>query len=629
MNIGNNEKFLNDWGGALSVTRWFFLAVFFVPLLFSGGCGRFFEKKPTEIETRKILNELGRLKPIKSIDNELPEIYRQEPKVITNGSGTKVFYFAKNHPVKDLESLVKQQLGHKTSTLPATKQLIVQCGNSDDAQLTLDFLKEVDVPPIQINIDCIILERFADVTMDFETSILIENFLGEGVTFGESRGTFDDDGVLESLDPAFPGASLREETRSTFGLDFGYWINEGIPGHQVRVLVDMLESRGYLKILLNPSLETINGKKAKIEARNNVPIQKVVTGEENVKPYNITDYQWVTDSLEVTPNVYADGSIGLDTKVKIGSRSKPEGVVQQSIITERSVNIEENRIDPGNSLVIGGFRKSETRSVIRGVPFFKDLPIVGNIFSSKDYEEKATELVFILIPSISSGGTKYSETFEEINNKYKQPEVKPQLTDVLTDPFGGTIYTEHIEQQALESETQRIQAEMQAAAAREEALKAASEAEIARAEAEKARQQAELEKARAQKAQAEAVKARAEADKAKAEAQKAQAEAKKATAEKEAVEKAKKAAEEAAKKAAAEKAALEKARKAAQEAAKKTAEEKAALEKAKKAAEEAARQAAKQKAEAQAEAEKAKEEAQKAIDEAKKTKEEIENGDGD
>ena len=181
-------------------------------------------------------------------------------------------------------------------------------------------------------------------------------------------------------------------------------------------MVDMLISKGYLKILLNPTLETVNGQEAKVTIRDYAPIEKIVT-KEGVDPYSLTEYQWVEDTLEVTPSVFADGSIGLKTSIKIGSKSKPEGVVQTSIITERSIDVAENRIKPGQSLVIGGMRKSEKRSVVRGVPFLKDIPILGVLFSSKDFEEKATEIIFILTPSISSGGVEHAKVVEQIRKK--------------------------------------------------------------------------------------------------------------------------------------------------------------------------------------------------------------------
>ncbi|MCK4697391.1 MAG: hypothetical protein KAT53_03690, partial [Dehalococcoidia bacterium] len=313
----------------------------------------------------------------------------------------KLFYFTKNHTVDKLSNLITEQLGHKVDTSSPTNQLIINCPDDEEADKVLEFLGMVDVPPIQVNIDCIILERFADVTMDWETTIMIEDLFGERITLGGK----------------VVGASLRESKRATFGLDVGFWRNKNIDGHQFRTVVDMLISQGYLKILMNPTLETVNGKKATIIAKDFAPTEKIVTGQHDV-PYSLTEYQWVEDKLTVTPHVYADGSIGLTTEIKMGSKSKPEGVVQTSIITERSKYIEENRIKPGDSLVIGGLKKTEKRAVIRGVPFLKDIPLIGILFSSKDFEEKATEIIFILTPSISSGGAGYSETVEEIRRKY-------------------------------------------------------------------------------------------------------------------------------------------------------------------------------------------------------------------
>lgn len=504
-----------------------------MPLYFSG-CGNFFEKKPTEIETSEILSEIEQVKQSPFIENPLPEIYKSDPTIIKNGTSSKVFYFTKQHPVATLQQLLTEQYGYKTSINTATNQLIVDCPDDAAVDNTLIFLKETDVQPIQVNIDCIVLERFADVTMDWETTILIENFLGEGITFGEDKFP----------DPAFPGASLREARRSTFGLDIGYWSNEGIAGHQFRAAVDLLVSRGYLKILMNPVLETVNGKTATIISKENAPLEQTVTAA-NVEPYSLTTYQWVEDSLKVTPHVYADGSIGLTTEIKIGSRSKPEGVVQQSIITERASTIEENRIRPGDSLVISGIRKSEKRSVIRGIPFFKDLPVIGVLFSSKDYEEKGTEIIFILTPSISSGGQKHEKVIQEIRDKHASPEYDPGLEEVITDPFSGGIYREHVEKRAAEAEYERIVAEIQKAQAdeeiellKEELIKAAQEVKEERQKAEQAKKEAQqsLEtvkqatenlKAEQQKtiqAHQEIQKAKAEVEKAKAEAQKAKQE---------------------------------------------------------------------------------------------------------
>lgn len=467
------------------------------------GCGEMFNKKPTEIESRAILTELGRVRENPNVINQLPDVYSAPPRRMAVADGVKVFYFAKNTPVAALTENVKE-LGFAVSQNPSTNQLILHCPDDEQADRVLDYLNRVDVLPIQVNIDCMILERFGDVTKDWASTLWVQNLFGEGITLGEKNG---------GLNPSFPGAELRESKRGDFGLDFGYWINKGEDGHRVRVVVDALVSRGYMKILMNPTLESVNGKAAKVEIRDQAPISKAVTGKDKV-PYYLTDYQWVADSLTVTPFVYADGVIGLKTAIIIGSKSKPEGVVQNAIITERSINVEENRIEPGKSLIIGGMRKSENRSVVRGVPFLKDLPLIGVLFSSKDFEENATEIIFILTPSITSGGIDYSQMAASIREKQRMIEPEDSLSSVLSDPLGTDTYTRYVSQEAHKAEAERIRAERQtleaqreARAQRQRAEQAVRDADTLKTQAQQALQQAEQAKQQIESAKTTAAQA--------------------------------------------------------------------------------------------------------------------------
>ncbi|HUT29661.1 MAG TPA: hypothetical protein VMX13_07710 [Sedimentisphaerales bacterium] len=511
-----------------------------------GGCGDFFAQKPTELQTQVILNELRQIQENANVKNPLPDLYRRPPERIKVDDGTKVFYFCKNHSAEKLAELVNTQFSqffrseptqqnpkgkeypkatYSVSPNASTNQLIIHCPTEQHADRVLEFLEKVDVPPIQVNIDCLILERFADVTMDWETSLEIDNLFGEKITMGGKEG------------PEFPGASLREPRRSEFGLDIGYW-NQKLAPHEFRAIVDVLISRGFLRILMNPKLETLNGQKATITARDFAPLEKIVSQPGFDKPFNLTDYKWVEDTLEVTPHVYANGSIGLTTHAVLGSRSKPEGVVQTPIITERFVDVNENRIEPGHSLVIGGIRKSEERAVVRGVPFLKDIPVLGILFSSKDYEEKATEVIFVLTPSISAGGVEYAKMVEYMRNKRAKPKYEKGLQETLTDPFGAATYANHVEQQAARAEFERLKAEIEKAEALQEvdrikqslldaaeevlaerakAAKAHSDALRAKQEAEKAKEQADKARKEAENADAPSNEPRVESDKTKAE----------------------------------------------------------------------------------------------------------------
>lgn len=429
------------------------MLLFAMAILISG-CGDFFIDKPTEIQAMKIVEKVATIKEDVAPSNPVPEIYRAAPQIMHTPKGIKLFYFTKHHSPNKLGPIVTAQMGIVATVNTETNQMIMPCATEQEAESVIEFLKKVDVRPIQVKVDCIIVEHYADVTMDRETITQIDNLFGASVT----------------LDGKIPGATLREPLRKSFGLNMGF-DNFGIDGHVIKTTVDMLVSRGYMKVLMNPTVETLNGKKATITSRDKVPLTKIVAAA-NIAPYQVTEYEWVVDRLEVTPYIYSDGTIGLTTSIKMGSKQTPEGVAQLPIITDRSIEVQENRLSPGKSMIIGGFKKTERRSVVRGVPFLKDIPIIGLLFSSKDFEERAKEITFILTPSISSNGMEYSKMIDMVRQNEVEPEYIDSLERFITDPLGVDYSRKSAQRQAAQEEVKRIRAEIDAAKTEREASEA-------------------------------------------------------------------------------------------------------------------------------------------------------------
>lgn len=416
--------------------RRFFGFVAAMVLLCVCGCGDFFAQKPTEIQTKDIFRELSRVNVVSDVDRPLPALYTAGPKIVSEKDGAKLFYFTRHNSPALLAGLIKEQLDYLVSQNPATNQLVVKCPNKEEADVVLRFLNEVDVAPIQVKIDCVISEIFADLTMDYETTLEIEDLFGERITLGSFM----------------PGASMRAPGRKGIGLEIG------ISQDEFRAVIDVLESRGYAKILMHPTVEVVNGTTARIETKERVPIQEKILSEGALVETVI--YQDVIDYLDVTPRVYSDGTIGLKTAAGISSRTIPEGVTQAPIITTREIKNEENRIRKGHSLIIGGIVKTERVSVIRGVPFLRDLPVLGIIFSSKDFEDRAKEILFILTPSISINGSDHAEMIERIRAKHARPEYKAGIEEVFTDPFGTGVYNERIKTSEVSKQLEQIEAEL-------------------------------------------------------------------------------------------------------------------------------------------------------------------------
>ncbi len=517
-----------------------------VVMLWVGGCGDILGQKSTGAQAESIIRDLSRIEPVPEPNIAVPEVYKEPPEIVGQVVGGKpefkLFYFCMYHTSDELKEIVHAQFATKlfdkkgketklvdytVSSVAATNQLIVRCPTQEDADAVLELLEMVDVPPIQVKIDCLISEVYADRTLDWETTIEIQNLFGEGIRAGSAAQPFGT-GVLELVEegtvlPAFPGASLRDIARTKMGLQIGY-LSES---EDFLAMVDLLESKGYLKILMHPTLEVVNGKSAKILSLQKVPLQTIYLTNPTQDWFETkTEYEDVVDSLEITPHVFADGYIGLETDILLGSKLTPEGVKQLPIITKKEIENKENRIRQGESLVIGGIRKTEERDVVRGVPFLKDIPIAGVLFSGKDFEERVVETIFVLTPTISTGGMPNKEMVEEIRRRHEPPAVGA-LHEAITDPFGFKARERQQQLKAEEAEQARLEAEVQEAKARR-ALREVEE-RVERAEAETRRAEAELNRVRTEaEAKVKAAEKAKEEAEAKAEAaEKAEEEARK------------------------------------------------------------------------------------------------------
>ena len=443
-------------------------------VLWFTGWGSVFALTNTEHITEKTLRDL-KIDVIAPEPNiAMSEIYKIPPKIfkqIVGGTPEwKLSYFCKNHTSDELKIIVHEQFASKlfdkkgketklvdytVSSNPSTNQLIVRCPTQEDAEEVLEFLEAVDVAPIQVKIDCLISEVYADMTFDRETTIAIENLFGESVTLKPGGTAFGADVQQLVQDdeylPAFPGASLREVARSRMGLNLGY-LNPAKAGHTFTLLIDLLESRGYLKILMNPTLEVVNGGTAKILSTQKVPLDRI-TMRSTQSDYleTKTEYEDIVDSLEITAHVFADGYIGLETNVVLGSKNTPEGVKQIPIVTKKEITSKNNRIRHGESLIIGGMRKNEEFGVARGVPILKDIPLIGFLFSSEDTEKRAVETLFVLTPTVSTGGRPTEEVMKEVQGRH-EPDNPVGLGEMIKDPFGLKTRKETHERIVLETE---------------------------------------------------------------------------------------------------------------------------------------------------------------------------------
>jgi pilus assembly protein CpaC len=181
----------------------------------------------------------------------------------------------------------------------------------------------------------------------------------------------------------------------------------------VDTTIRALERTGLLKTLAEPNLTAISGESANFLAGGEFPVPASRDREGNVlvtfKPFGV--------GLGFTPVVLSEGRISLKISTEVselsnegafalrggvavdpntGATTFVEGVTIPALKVRRAETTVE--LPSGGSIVMAGLLQESTRQNIDGMPGAKDLPILGQLFRSRDFQNSETELVIIVTP---------------------------------------------------------------------------------------------------------------------------------------------------------------------------------------------------------------------------------------
>jgi type IV pilus assembly protein PilQ len=220
--------------------------------------------------------------------------------------------------------------------------------------------------------------------------------LDQGLGFGYDP--FSATALAGTNNGSFSFSSAPDSSRSLFGLSIGRF------GKLVNLdfKLKLMESESKGRIVSSPKVITKNNVAASITQDDSA--YYLDTNIATSSTGTTTTQQWKGQStrleLSVTPQVTNEGSISLDVQVKKDSLTPtvqtgaPQDEIKRTIKTQVLV-------DNGSTIVIGGiysYAHSENHS---GIPFLKDIPLVGWLFRTK-YNPATikNELIIFLTPRI-------------------------------------------------------------------------------------------------------------------------------------------------------------------------------------------------------------------------------------
>jgi type IV pilus secretin PilQ/predicted competence protein len=155
-----------------------------------------------------------------------------------------------------------------------------------------------------------------------------------------------------------------------------------------------MESRGSAKIISAPKILTLDNQQATISQGTSIPISQVsAAGVETV-------FVDATLELTVTPHVTPDGSIKLSIQA---TKNEPDfqntGANGDPTILRKQAQTE-LLIDDGDTTVIGGIYTQNGGSNLSAVPYLHQIPLLGQLFKTRNTTESREELLIFITPKI-------------------------------------------------------------------------------------------------------------------------------------------------------------------------------------------------------------------------------------
>ncbi len=288
-----------------------------------------------------------------------------------------------------------------------TNTLLVKDTNSSLGNVR-NLLTELDIPVRQVLIE----SRVVIANDDFSKEL--------GVRFGVSNDSIGDDSPTLSNDAAFTTGTLFGVNDLANNSSFNTFdnLNVNMPvqnpagsfalalaklplGTLLELELSAAQIEGRGEVVSSPRVITADSHTARIEQGVEIPYLELEDGDATLK------FRKAVLSLEVTPQITPDDRVIMDLDVHKDSRGEDVsfgGALSAPTIDTREVQ-SQLLVDNGQTVVLGGIYETTNTTQVTRVPFFSDLPIIGNLFKSSVMRDDRSELLIFVTPKILQGAS--------------------------------------------------------------------------------------------------------------------------------------------------------------------------------------------------------------------------------
>lgn len=293
--------------------------------------------------------------------------------------------------------------GQQVIVNPETGLVMVRAG-ADELALVEDYLRRTElIMQRQVILEAKILE------------IALNESYQQGINWSDIQSASSitaSDGLPED----FTAQALAGQAIQT--TDIGGLFSASVRAGDFTGLIELLGKQGNVQILSSPRISTVNNQKAVIKVGTDEFFVTDIDFDENNSAVSATDRTSTSVeltpffsgiSLDVTPQISGEGDIILHVHPAVSEVTDQEKVItvgeQDVTLPLASSTVRETdsviRAESGQIVVIGGLIQNSSEDDTAAVPFFSEIPLVGELFKQRRFQSRKSELVILLRPVVA------------------------------------------------------------------------------------------------------------------------------------------------------------------------------------------------------------------------------------
>ncbi len=287
------------------------------------------------------------------------------------------------------------------------------------------FLDRHDVPSRQVSIKAIITEITLDKSTEFGVSYAASQLIKHNSIVGS--GAYAGAGQIGELFKDAAGTAVTSMLQNWGSAGLGLVFQKGT---DPLALVTAVAGEGRTKILSEPQLIVVSGSEAYLQAGQQIAVPTETTNYTNSSGNTSTNYEYkdVGVIMTVTPYITAGNEVRLTIQQEVSAveasstntnNSQAPNFSTKKISTEMTVK-------DNSTILMGGMIKNSETVTRSGIPFLRDIPILGLLFGYDNRINIRTELLVLITVNVIDPENfqdelirRYKNSLEEIAKSQK------------------------------------------------------------------------------------------------------------------------------------------------------------------------------------------------------------------